>query len=489
MVDPYAILELPFDAPDIDVRSAYRRKALATHPDKGGSHAAFLQVVQAFEILGDVIQRTSHDASREQSGRLNSAKQSCSGTSCKRPRNSYNGSNNMSSKPQQRKADAANPTAPSTARRETEAADEAKPDWLQGGAGLEGLLHSDGAAIQEHLSRLPCNELKELEQQLNRWLLRRPSTTRCQDVQQIQASLTAGQREETSGGCESSSSGEDEDPVLALCDELAENGDGPATPAGTGEKGAAAGNIRGIRQRHTRQGMVYHATLGIESFVIVARGSNDLQEAIDMHIALVRTRQLIRAARHANFDFPDCAMAAFKQVEQERQQSGSPEWKPRFFVRLRCAFYASGALYSPKVADLSLALTHWRDLRRLKERQNDQPDFEQAVQELKARMKEEAAKLKRAGKAGNKGSGDFIHYARTARRLQPAIRASWTARKAACRRSFGLRHLPAGIVLNYLQQPYDSVRSVLEVEQRVLYGPCRMNVEVAVADLTLASDT
>ena len=38
------------DAPPEDVRRAYHRKALASHPDKGGSAAAFQQVKEAFEV-------------------------------------------------------------------------------------------------------------------------------------------------------------------------------------------------------------------------------------------------------------------------------------------------------------------------------------------------------------------------------------------------------------------------------------------------------
>ena len=37
---PYAILGLELAASDAEVRTAYRRRALATHPDKGGTAEA-----------------------------------------------------------------------------------------------------------------------------------------------------------------------------------------------------------------------------------------------------------------------------------------------------------------------------------------------------------------------------------------------------------------------------------------------------------------
>ena len=38
------------DATNEEVRKAYHRKALASHPDKGGSAAAFQAVKEAFEV-------------------------------------------------------------------------------------------------------------------------------------------------------------------------------------------------------------------------------------------------------------------------------------------------------------------------------------------------------------------------------------------------------------------------------------------------------
>ena len=50
----YEVLGVSWDASDATIRSAYRKRALATHPDKGGHSDVFLLVVEAFEVLSDL---------------------------------------------------------------------------------------------------------------------------------------------------------------------------------------------------------------------------------------------------------------------------------------------------------------------------------------------------------------------------------------------------------------------------------------------------
>jgi curved DNA-binding protein CbpA len=58
----YDRLGIPREASFCEIRSAYRKKALQCHPDKpGGDAASFLDVVEAFEILADPVQRARYD--------------------------------------------------------------------------------------------------------------------------------------------------------------------------------------------------------------------------------------------------------------------------------------------------------------------------------------------------------------------------------------------------------------------------------------------
>ncbi|CAL1129184.1 unnamed protein product [Cladocopium goreaui] len=65
-VDFYAILGVENTASEAELRSAYRRQALRTHPDKGGSAEAFRQVLHAFEVLSSIRARAKYDLLRRQ---------------------------------------------------------------------------------------------------------------------------------------------------------------------------------------------------------------------------------------------------------------------------------------------------------------------------------------------------------------------------------------------------------------------------------------
>jgi len=58
----YATLGILRTCSDLEIRAAYKRRALETHPDKGGSHNSFLKVIQAFTALSDPVERAKYDA-------------------------------------------------------------------------------------------------------------------------------------------------------------------------------------------------------------------------------------------------------------------------------------------------------------------------------------------------------------------------------------------------------------------------------------------
>lgn len=59
----YDVLQLRRSANAAEVREGFRRKALATHPDKGGRPEDFRAVVTAFEVLSDGARRAEYDKS------------------------------------------------------------------------------------------------------------------------------------------------------------------------------------------------------------------------------------------------------------------------------------------------------------------------------------------------------------------------------------------------------------------------------------------
>ena len=64
--DHYAVLSLPADFTDTELRAGYRRISLRFHPDKpGGSMADFQRVAEAYTVLSDETKRVSYDAGED----------------------------------------------------------------------------------------------------------------------------------------------------------------------------------------------------------------------------------------------------------------------------------------------------------------------------------------------------------------------------------------------------------------------------------------
>jgi molecular chaperone DnaJ len=59
--DYYEVLEVPKTATQDEIKKAYRKKALAHHPDKGGDENIFKEIAEAYEILSDDEKRKQYD--------------------------------------------------------------------------------------------------------------------------------------------------------------------------------------------------------------------------------------------------------------------------------------------------------------------------------------------------------------------------------------------------------------------------------------------
>jgi len=62
MIDHYKVLHVAPNATHKEIKRAFRKRSLQTHPDKeGGSNAAFRAVKEAYDVLGDPQQREIYD--------------------------------------------------------------------------------------------------------------------------------------------------------------------------------------------------------------------------------------------------------------------------------------------------------------------------------------------------------------------------------------------------------------------------------------------
>lgn len=61
MKNPYKTLNIPADASNDEIEQAYRRKAMETHPDRGGKAEDFQDVKTARTLLIDKVKRRTFD--------------------------------------------------------------------------------------------------------------------------------------------------------------------------------------------------------------------------------------------------------------------------------------------------------------------------------------------------------------------------------------------------------------------------------------------
>jgi curved DNA-binding protein CbpA len=64
-VNYYAILGISPTASADEIKRAYRKSALAVHPDRGGSNRLMQRINEAWEVLGDPQKRRDYDAQRQ----------------------------------------------------------------------------------------------------------------------------------------------------------------------------------------------------------------------------------------------------------------------------------------------------------------------------------------------------------------------------------------------------------------------------------------
>jgi DnaJ-class molecular chaperone len=58
----YVILGVDKNASEANIKKAYHKLALVTHPNKGGKEENFKKVVAAYEVLSDEVSRAEYDA-------------------------------------------------------------------------------------------------------------------------------------------------------------------------------------------------------------------------------------------------------------------------------------------------------------------------------------------------------------------------------------------------------------------------------------------
>ncbi|CAJ1372530.1 unnamed protein product [Effrenium voratum] len=296
--DLYSTLGVSPCASDPEIRSAYKRRALATHPDKGGLAEDFLQVVSAFEILTDTARRRVYDQRHK-------------------PKPKHKRKESKADAKAQAKSDAQDPTSDARATHAAAAKPEAQVDF-------RGLLRKLLGAKKVDVKRVELSALH------------------------LQEFLGFLKSETEPGHCDAESGlEEDSEDMLALCDDVSEEA-AHEKAVESSQKHAARTTLRGVNWRSPG----YMASVGFRHLNVYSHLVHDLDAAIDMHISLVRLRQGVCDQLIAGIDHYQALRHGLDTMDAERRAAGLVK------MRLRFNTYYRGKK-TPRTQDLDEVVRQW----------------------------------------------------------------------------------------------------------------------------------
>ena len=291
MASHYEALDLPHSANDHEIRSAYRRRALATHPDKGGSAEAFRSVVKAFETLIDPLLRKSYDADLLVSAQKKAPKGRAEG------------------KPKGRR-----PKEPNIKKRKFEAKDEA--DSKRSGAEN---FSEDHAEVFRKIMKLPCKEIRAEVRKLTEETLRGLSNFLESLIAEHQRDPPAAPLPLDNGPCK--------EPPLAPA-AVRKSGGRKIKRAKRKEVrlgSEARVNQKGVTHWKNKNGSFsYVARIYLNCLLVSCQVVRDLDIAIEMHMSLVQMRQYVLADLNAGKTFPEALARAVQTMNSERPVDAEP---------------------------------------------------------------------------------------------------------------------------------------------------------------------
>ncbi|CAE8587535.1 unnamed protein product [Polarella glacialis] len=324
----YAALSIGVRATPEEVRSAYRRAALATHPDKGGDSTVFLLVVRAFEVLSDHIARQRYDLAwrAELYQELGGGKDDVA-------------------------EQAASSSEVPGQKRKTCSSSEDKRNHSPGTHGeiLESLFVLIKKAPRDERSAL----FKLLPRSLQSIFFKRFEKASSADEAQPGDSSLCVPVDSGSSSSEESEEETEGNPALALEDSsCADNGPTTSQPVrGRGQLG-----LRGISKKRGKDSLGYEATVGFSYFTIRSKMYASLEDAIECHIAFLSVKQaVLQESITSDFNFDDSI--------RKNIQAFCCQLKPTFLAYLSVRrFVGKGQLVTPATMDLDIALAARHEL-------------------------------------------------------------------------------------------------------------------------------
>eukprot|EP00927_Polykrikos_kofoidii_P010332 TRINITY_DN14367_c0_g4_i1.p1 TRINITY_DN14367_c0_g4~~TRINITY_DN14367_c0_g4_i1.p1 ORF type:complete len:538 (+),score=61.99 TRINITY_DN14367_c0_g4_i1:44-1657(+) len=401
--DPYSVLCIGRSASDAEVRSAYRRRALETHPDKGGTAQAFRHVVQAFEILGDSVRRAAFEQGAPHVGQPANAGQK-GNAKRKQPEDEPAAPDAEGRVPT---ANAANESPGGTpivvARLVQELFNLVQTSWserlnklpdatlveletfLRVGSRVEGNgageeKEHDNDVEQSHANNCVADDTNFLQENtatmlaLTRWddedvesAESDSEIVSCDDKLTQVAHMAASKATEVVGAAASQSVVDCASAAAtrATSDRATASIDG-ATCAGA----TAASRPRRLRCP-PRRGKTqfsgisktpqnrYDVSVGIANVCLRSSLCRDLTTAIDVHISLVRYRQIIITRMQEGIDFPQALREVDALVTAERNLSQKQDSRISYRVRSLPAVDGRGSIPGKQTRNVEEAIATW----------------------------------------------------------------------------------------------------------------------------------
>ncbi|CAE7943912.1 DNAJ1, partial [Symbiodinium sp. KB8] len=400
---PLEALNVSSSAAEAELRSAYRRQALATHPDKGGTSEAFRLVVEAFEILADPVRRAAYDI---QLAKARAAREEClvagpSGDAKEPPPPAKRTSGEAArSTPKKAKGKNGNATraTPATgpAGKPSYSAEQPAEECKDNATWARELLGLSQPALRVRINSMSLEVLRKLLEFL-------------ESVDEIDSDSE-----------ELSEEAEPNEPLLAIC-ATANEDDATDEEAHGGE--VRDSDLQG-RGRKPRRGIwgdktdgCYTTSVGFEGVAAFSQRSVDLDKIIDMHISLVRMRQRFCEHRASGRSFREALSDAVTEMHSSRAQSQSPPIR----IRFRCRRSTS----SNKRVDLEELFPIWEASDKVRQDRRERRQHQEQQRQAKKRQREAATRAQKL---------EFLRQ-EVQNKLQHLLQKAW-----------GVKALPDGVV-------------------------------------------
>ena len=424
----YKTLGLLPTATEDEIRSAYRRCALSSHPDKGGSAEAFRSVVQAFETLIDVKRRARNRRLRR-SGR-SAAAASVKKEVCPPKKRLADSSEPAKDKPKQFPA------------KEITATDRAlKQPKQHAPPAPVRTVHMDcdpvgHADLFYLLLRLPKKQaLKELEKLKEEALNAFAEFLESREAEEILLKLSVSRpcklrmltlkdgsktRKLPAWSKKASSDDGNHKEVSKAPKEMGRRG---CMSTGT-TCAVVPAPPRLIGLNFHSQGRFYQpGVMLFTNFGMRGQAVKNLDIAIDMHISMVQMRQHVAAGLAEGKDFRKVVQDAIQTEQQERSAAGAAKLYLRFWS---VAAVKKVLRTTARSHDLDIAIEDWIRVTGLKE-----PSRQVGKASIKTQCKEERAEKQAVGEQQRVSRLEWLRQKAKRQETQPAAKQRGRERRKA----------------------------------------------------------